>query len=214
MGSDLRQKFEYLLYIAVKFSDEDIRHHNNAILQHSTCVLLNKPCSHAFCKINFLQGDRQTDRHRERDRERERVTERVTERERESYRESNGERERTERERENSGRRRETERNRERNRERERERERERNRKHSKYFITVSSDIFASFIFAKFLENKVLAKWRNQFCRLLIYMYYLRILSVANMSFNAYRENKILSEISEFTVHSPPSFQTKHRDSP
>ena len=39
-------------------------------------------------------------------------------------------------------------------------------------------------------------------CRLLIYVYHTKVTNfyVANMSFNAIRENKILAKISEFTV--------------
>ena len=51
-------------------------------------------------------------------------------------------------------------------------------------------------------ENKTLAKWRNHS---IVYQYreimpLLRIFKVANMSFKAFRKNKIIAKISELTV--------------
>ena len=74
--------------------------------------------------------------------------------------------------------------------------------------VTVDSEIFAkvlfsrNFAYAKFCENKTLAKWQNHS---VVYRYrYImpksRISNVANMPFNAIRENKILAKISGFTV--------------
>ena len=66
----------------------------------------------------------------------------------------------------------------------------------SKVGITVNLEIFArvlfsrDFAYAKFRENKILAKWRN----------YSVVLNVANMPFNAILENKILAKNSGFTV--------------
>ena len=73
--------------------------------------------------------------------------------------------------------------------------------------ISVNSEIFArvlfsrNFAYAKFRENKILAKWWNQ-CHLLMKLYHVIVANfyVANLSLNAIRENKILPKISEFTV--------------
>ena len=59
-----------------------------------------------------------------------------------------------------------------------------------------------NFAYAKFREIKTLAKWHNQSV-IYLYMYIMhksRISLVANMSFNAIHENKILAKISKFTV--------------
>ena len=73
---------------------------------------------------------------------------------------------------------------------------------------TVDSEIYArvifsrNFAYAKFRENKILAKWRNHS---VVYGYRQiipksRIFNVANMYLNPTRENKIVAKISEFTL--------------
>ena len=68
---------------------------------------------------------------------------------------------------------------------------------------TVNSEIFATVLISRnFREIKTLAKWQNHSV-VYWYMYIMprsRIPNVANMPFNAIRENKILAKISEFTV--------------
>ena len=63
--------------------------------------------------------------------------------------------------------------------------------------FTINSEIFARVLFS----NKVIMKWRNH-CSLLIYVNHalFTIFSVANMSFNAIRENKILVKFFGFIV--------------
>ena len=58
-----------------------------------------------------------------------------------------------------------------------------------------------NFAYAKFRENKILAKWRHH-CHLLMKVNHVIVANfyVANMSFNAILENKIIAKISEFTV--------------
>ena len=69
--------------------------------------------------------------------------------------------------------------------------------------VNVNSEIFArdlfsrNFAYAKFRENKILVKWWNHS---FIYHVINTNFYVANMSFNAILENKILAKISEFTV--------------
>ena len=74
---------------------------------------------------------------------------------------------------------------------------------------TVNSEFFArvlfsrNFAYAKFCENKTLAKWQNH-SDVYWYTYIMpksRISNVANMSLNAIRDNKDLAKISEFTVN-------------
>ena len=69
---------------------------------------------------------------------------------------------------------------------------------------TVNLEIFASVLFsrnfyAKFRENKILAKL---ICHVLMKINHVIVASiyVANMSYNAIRENKILAKFSKFTV--------------
>ena len=58
-----------------------------------------------------------------------------------------------------------------------------------------------NFTYAKFGENKILVKWRN-YCQLLMKVNHVIVANfyVANMSFNTFRENKILAKISKFIV--------------
>ena len=68
---------------------------------------------------------------------------------------------------------------------------------------TVNKEIFArvlfsrNFAYVKFCENNTLAKWQKLFA---IIMSKSQFLNVANLSFNDICENKILANISEFTV--------------
>ena len=71
---------------------------------------------------------------------------------------------------------------------------------------TVNSENFARFLFsqnyAKFRENKILTKWRN-LCHFLMKVNHVIVANfyIADMSFNAIRDNKIAAKISEFTVY-------------
>ena len=60
-----------------------------------------------------------------------------------------------------------------------------------------------NFAYAKFRENKILAKWRNH-CHSLMKVNHV---IVTNMSFNAICENNILAKISKFTVDSPKCYE-------
>ena len=70
------------------------------------------------------------------------------------------------------------------------------------YQSTVNTEIFARILFsqnfayayAKFRENKILANWRNHSVLYMLIMPSSRIFNSAKMSFNAIRENKILTK--------------------
>ena len=75
-------------------------------------------------------------------------------------------------------------------------------------FLAVNSEIFARVLisprnlYAKFRENKTRAKWLNHS---VVYCFSesscpVREILTSQMSFNAFRENKILAKTSEFTV--------------
>ena len=76
---------------------------------------------------------------------------------------------------------------------------------------TVKSEIFMRVLFSQnfayanmrsFMKNKILVKWRNYSYHLLMKANHAIVANfyVANMSFNAFLENKILTKISELTV--------------